>query len=129
VPPDRVTAFAVRGGAVTVHRAECATAVGMKTAGRTEVGVRWGDTTECRVTLLAESFGRPHLLADLTEAIALQGAEIVSATVEPPSQQRVRHTYTLQLPDAARLPALMRAMRDVPGVYDVSRAQYQAPGS
>jgi GTP pyrophosphokinase len=27
------------------------------------------------------------------------------------------------LPDAARLPALMRAMRDVPGVYDVSRAQ------
>ena len=77
--------------------------------------MRWGDTAECRVTLLAESFGRPHLLADLTEAIALEGAEIVSATVEPPSEQRVRHTYTLQLPDAAQLPGLMRAMRDVPG--------------
>jgi GTP pyrophosphokinase len=129
VPPDEITGFAVRGGAVTVHRAECAAVEHMKSRGRAEVGVRWGDTTECRVTLVAESFGRPHLLADLTEAIALQGAEIVSATVEPPSQQRVRHTYTLQLPDAARLPALMRAMRDVPGVYDVSRAQYQAPGS
>ncbi|MDN3261118.1 HD domain-containing protein [Streptomyces sp. CSDS2] len=127
VPPDEITGFAVRGGAVTVHRAECAAVAHMKGLGRAEIGVRWGDTAECRVTLVAESFGRPHLLADLTEAIALAGVEIVSATVEPPSQQRVRHTYTLQLPDASRLPALMRAMRDVPGVYDVSRAQHQAP--
>ncbi|GAA3842675.1 HD domain-containing protein [Streptomyces coacervatus] len=123
VPPDEVTGFAVRGGVVTVHRIECAAVERMKSGGRAEVDVRWGDTTECRVTLLAESFVRPHLLADLTEAMALEGAEIVSATVEPPTQQRVRHTYTLQLPDAAHLPALMRAMRNVPGVYDVSRAQ------
>ncbi|MFE0386291.1 RelA/SpoT family protein [Streptomyces bungoensis] len=127
VPPDAITGFAVRGGVVTVHRQECAAVAHMKSRGRAEVGVRWGDTTECRVTLVAESFGRPHLLADLTEAIALEGAEIVSATVEPPSQQRVRHTYTLQLADAAHLPALMRAMRNVAGVYDVSRAQHQAP--
>ncbi|MFF4017110.1 RelA/SpoT family protein [Streptomyces sp. NPDC001843] len=127
VPPDEVTGFAVRGGAVTVHRVECAGVARMKSTGRAEVGVRWGDATECRVTLVAESFGRPHLLADLTEAIALEGAEIVSATVAPPTQQRVRHTYTLQLPDAAHLPALMRAMRNVPGVYDVGRAQHQGP--
>ncbi|NEA97524.1 HD domain-containing protein [Streptomyces sp. SID13726] len=123
VPPDEITGFAVRGGVVTVHRVECAAVARMKGVGRTEVGVRWGDTAECRVTLFAESFGRPHLLADLTEAMAGEGAEIVSATVEPPSQQRVRHTYTVQLPDAALLPALMRAMRNVAGVYDVSRAQ------
>ncbi|MBV7699496.1 bifunctional (p)ppGpp synthetase/guanosine-3',5'-bis(diphosphate) 3'-pyrophosphohydrolase [Streptomyces sp. TRM70350] len=124
VPPDEVTGFAVRGGVVTVHRVECAAVARMKSAGRAEVSVRWGEATECRVTLVAESFGRPHLLADLTEAIALEGAEIVSATVEPPTQQRVRHTYTLQLSDAAHLPALMRAMRNVAGVYDVSRAQH-----
>jgi GTP diphosphokinase / guanosine-3',5'-bis(diphosphate) 3'-diphosphatase len=129
VPPDEITGFAVRGGVVTVHRVECAAVAHMKGRGRTEIGVRWGDTTECRVTLVAESFGRPHLLADLTEAIASAGVDIVSATVEPPSQQRVRHTYTLQLPDAARLPALMRAMRDVPGVYDVARAQHQVPAA
>ncbi|WP_118082427.1 HD domain-containing protein [Streptomyces sp. CC0208] len=121
VPPDEITGFAVRGGVVTVHRVECAAVARMK--GRKEVDVRWGDTAECRVTLFAESFGRPHLLADLTEAMAGEGAEIVSATVEPPSQQRVRHTYTVQLADAAQLPALMRAMRNVAGVYDVSRAQ------
>jgi GTP pyrophosphokinase len=126
VPPDAVTGFSVRGGVVTVHRVACAAVARMKGAGRAEVDVRWGDTTECRVTLVAESFGRPHLLADLTEAIALEGVAIVSATVEPPSQQRVRHTYTLQLPDAAHLPALMRAMRNVPGVFDVSRAQHPA---
>ncbi|MDG9719808.1 bifunctional (p)ppGpp synthetase/guanosine-3',5'-bis(diphosphate) 3'-pyrophosphohydrolase [Streptomyces sp. DH24] len=129
VPPDEVTGFAVRGGAVTVHRVECAAVARMTAAGRAEVGVRWGDTADCRVTLVAESFVRPHLLADLTEAMAVEGAEIVSATVEPPSQQRVRHTYTVQLPDAAQLPTLMRAMRNVPGVYDVTRAQPQTTGS
>ncbi|MFJ2567595.1 RelA/SpoT family protein [Streptomyces sp. NPDC088770] len=128
VPPDAITGFAVRGGVVTVHRLECAAVGRMRSAGRAEFGVHWGETTACRVTLLAESFGRPHLLADLTEAIAIEGVEIISATVAPPAQQRVRHTYTLQLPDAAGLPALMRAMRNVPGVYDVSRTQPQPPG-
>ncbi len=126
VPPDAVTGFSVRGGVVTVHREECPAAVRMRARGREPVGVRWLAAGDCRVTLVAESFGRPRLLADLTEAIATAGAAVVSATVEPPSEQRVRHTYTLQLPDAAGLPALMRAMREVPGVYDVSRAQRPA---
>ncbi|GAA2563314.1 HD domain-containing protein [Streptomyces levis] len=129
VPPDEITGFAVRGGAVTVHRVQCPAVARMKDGGREDVGVRWGEATECRVTLVAESFVRPHLLADLTEAMALEGAEIVSATVEPPTQQQVRHTYTVQLPDAAHLPALMRAMRNVAGVYDVSRAQPQTQGT
>ncbi|MET7535217.1 RelA/SpoT family protein [Streptomyces sp. NPDC058293] len=126
VPPDAVTAFAVRGGVVTVHRAECHGVARMKSTGRAEVGVRWGDTTQCRVSLIAESFSRPHLLADLTEAIALESVAVISATVEPPTQGRVRHTYTLQLPDATTLPGLMRAMRNIAGVYDVSRAQHPA---
>ncbi|MFH8473811.1 RelA/SpoT family protein [Streptomyces sp. NPDC018000] len=125
-PPDAVTGFVVRGGAVTVHRQECSAVARMRSVGRVPVSVSWGDAAGCRVTLVAESFGRPRLLADLTEAIATADAAIISATVEPPSEQRVRHTYTLQLPDATGLPALMRAMRDVPGVYDVSRAQHPA---
>ncbi|AXG80663.1 RelA/SpoT family protein [Streptomyces paludis] len=126
VPPDAVTGFSVRGGVVTVHRRECRAVARMRALDRTPLAVSWGDEPECRVTLYAESFGRPRLLADLTEAIATAGAAIVAATVEPPSEQRVRHTYTLELPDAAGLPGLMRAMRDVPGVYDVSRAQHPA---
>ncbi|KUJ68595.1 kinase [Streptomyces albus subsp. albus] len=127
VPPDKVTGFAVRGGAVTVHRAECPAVARMTAAGRRQVGVRWRprDTdpvaADYRVTLCAEAFSRPHLLADLTEAIAAEGVAVVAAAVEPPHEQRVRHTYTLQLPDAGRLQQLMRAMRRVPGVYDVTR--------
>ncbi|MEU0100607.1 HD domain-containing protein [Streptomyces sp. NPDC006267] len=133
VPPDELTGFVVRGGAVTVHRRTCPAVAAMREIGRAPVGAGWADAgggesdAGCRVTLVAESFGRPRLLADLTEAIATAEAAIVSATVEPPSEQRVRHTYTLQLPDAAGLPALMRAMREVAGVYDVSRAQHPTP--
>lgn len=61
----------------------------MKSAGRPEVGVRWGDTTEFRVTLVAESFGRPHLLADLTEAIAGEG----SPSSPRPSNPRASSGY------------------------------------
>ncbi|WKX72971.1 bifunctional (p)ppGpp synthetase/guanosine-3',5'-bis(diphosphate) 3'-pyrophosphohydrolase [Streptomyces sp. XD-27] len=129
VPPDAVTGFAVRGGAVTVHRAECPAVARMTAAGRSPVGVHWHApesdraAADYRVTLCAEAFSRPHLLADLTEAIAAEGVAVVAAAVEPPHEQRVRHTYTLQLPDPASLPTLMRAMRRVPGVYDVARRQ------
>ncbi|AKH85212.1 kinase [Streptomyces sp. CNQ-509] len=140
VPPDAVTGFVIRGGAVVaVHRAQCATVARMAAAGRRELRVHWrtgegAPPADLRVTLKAEAFVRAHLLADLTEAIAAEGVAIVAADVEPPHEQRVRHTYTLQLPDPAGLPGLMRAMRKVPGVYDVSRAQHpagadgQAPG-
>ncbi|MBP0459144.1 RelA/SpoT family protein [Streptomyces montanisoli] len=128
VPPDDITAFQVRGGTVTVHRAECPAARRMSQSKRSPVPVSWaaGDTAGCQVTLRAESFGRPRLMADLTDAMSTAGAAIISATVEPPSRQRVRHTYTVQLADAALLPGLMSAMREVPGVYDVSRAQQPA---
>ncbi|MBB1243970.1 bifunctional (p)ppGpp synthetase/guanosine-3',5'-bis(diphosphate) 3'-pyrophosphohydrolase [Streptomyces durbertensis] len=128
VPPDPVIGFAVRGGAVTAHRDGCASVARMAASGRDPVPVRWRASARasCRVTLRAEAFGRPHLLADLTETIAVQGAAVLYAAVEPPRQQRVRHTYTLRLEDAAELPALMRAMREVPGVYDVIRAAQPA---
>ncbi|WP_232544323.1 HD domain-containing protein [Streptomyces buecherae] len=130
VPPDEVTGFAVRGRAVTVHRVPCPAVARMTEAGRRPVAVRWQTDADAapvgyRVTLCAEAFSRPHLLADLTEVIAAQGAEVISAAVEPPYEQRVRHTYTLQLPDAGRLPVLMRAMRQVPSVYDVVRAGHE----
>ncbi|MFD7921491.1 RelA/SpoT family protein [Streptomyces sp. NPDC059740] len=128
VPPDAVTGFAVRGGAVTAHRVSCPVVKRMTAGGREPVAVRWAPTgpegprQDCRVTLLAEAFTRPHLLADLTEAIAARGAAVITAVVEPPHEQRVHHRYTLRLPDPAELPRLMRAMRSVPGVYDVWRA-------
>ncbi|MCI0382907.1 bifunctional (p)ppGpp synthetase/guanosine-3',5'-bis(diphosphate) 3'-pyrophosphohydrolase [Streptomyces sp. CNQ085] len=128
VPPDAVVGFAVRGGAVTAHREGCPTVARMTAAGRGTVAVRWQDSgAGCRVTLYAESLSRPHLLADLTEAIAAEGVAVVSAEVEPPREHRVRHTYTLRLEDAGELPRLMRAMREVPGVYDVVRATRTQP--
>ena len=123
VPPDRALGFRVRGGAVTVHREGCQVAVRMAAAGRPALEVGWtSDSVGCRVTLHAEALGRPELLADLTETLAAEGAAVLRAAVEPPRQQRVRHTYTLRLADASELPRVMRAMRRVPGVYDVSRA-------
>jgi GTP pyrophosphokinase len=132
VPPDGVTGFVIRGGTVAVHRTECPTAAHMTATGRAPVPVRWRDGTApggYRATVLAEALGRPRLLADLTEVIAGQGIGIVSAAVEPPQEHRVRHTYTVELPDPTALSALMRAMRSVPGVYDVYRAQPAVAGA
>ena len=132
VPPDHITGFAIRGGTVAVHRSECSTSVRMAAAGRTAVPVRWSDGSPAgnyRATVLAEALSRPRLLADLTEVIAAQGVGIVSAAVEPPQEHRVRHTYTVELADQQALTALMRAMRSVPGVYDVYRARLAVAGA
>ncbi|MFC8718310.1 RelA/SpoT family protein [Kitasatospora sp. NPDC057198] len=125
VPPDEVTGIVLRGGAVAVHRAGCPTGTRMLRGGRHAAAVRWlpGGAPQWgyRATLHAEALNRPRLLADLTAAISGEGVSIFSAEVEPPRQLRVRHSYTLELPDAAALPAVMRAMLRVSGVYDVYR--------
>ena len=125
VPPDPLIGFAIRGGAVAVHRRDCRTGAGMAQSGRPAVEVSWaGDPAPVgyRATVQADALGRPRLLADLTAAMSAIGVDIVSASVEPPQELRVRHTYTVELPDAGALPELMRVMLRVPGVYDVYRA-------
>ncbi|MFE9427216.1 RelA/SpoT family protein [Kitasatospora sp. NPDC006697] len=136
VPPDRVTGFHVRGGSIAVHRADCPTGERMRGDGRGPVQLEWSPDAAApsdrapagfRVTLQAEALNRPGLLADLTAAMSATGLDIVSAVVEPPEQLRVRHTYTVELPDAATLPVVMRAMLRVSGVYDVRRPGLEAP--
>ncbi len=125
VPPDALLGFAIRGGAVAAHRRDCRTGIGMTEAGRTPVEVSWAHDAApsgYRVTVRADALGRPRLLADLTAAMSAIGVDIVSASVEPPQELRVRHTYTVELPDSGALPELMRAMLRVAGVYDVYRA-------
>ncbi|MFE1352256.1 RelA/SpoT family protein [Kitasatospora phosalacinea] len=133
VPPDEVTGIVLRGGAVAVHRAGCPTGTRMLRGGRHAAAVRWlpGGAPQWgyRVTLHAEALNRPRLLADLTAAISGEDVSIFSAEVEPPRQLRVRHSYTLELPDAAALPAVMRAMLRVSGVYDVYRPGGPEAGS
>ncbi|MFG2843241.1 RelA/SpoT family protein [Kitasatospora sp. NPDC048296] len=125
VPPDEVAGYPIRGGAVAVHRTSCPAGQRLRADGRAELEVRWrsegAPAAGHRVTLLAEALNRPRLLADLTAAISGEGVGIVSAEVEPPQELRVRHTYTVELPEPGTLPALMRAMLKVSGVYDVSR--------
>jgi GTP pyrophosphokinase len=137
VPPDRVTGFQIRGGSIAVHRADCPTGERMRGDGRGPVQLDWapeagaapvpGATGGFRVTLQAEALNRPRLLADLTAAMSGTGLDIVSAVVEPPEELRVRHTYTVELPSAAILPVVMRAMLRVSGVYDVRRPGLEAP--
>ncbi|WP_371499563.1 HD domain-containing protein [Kitasatospora sp. NBC_00374] len=125
VPPDEVTGFSIRGGAVAVHRTDCPAGEQMRTAGRTDLELTWIPGAEpasgYRVTLHAEALNHPRLLADLTAVISAEGVDIVSAEVGPPQELRVRHSYTVELPAAGALPAVMRAMLRVSGVYDVYR--------
>ncbi|MFE2724282.1 RelA/SpoT family protein [Kitasatospora sp. NPDC059327] len=130
VPPDEVSGFAIRGGAVAVHRTGCPAGERMRADGRGTPEIHWqpggAPPSGYRATLRAEALNRPRLLADLTAAISEQGVGIVSAEVEPPQELRVRHTYTVELPEPGTLPAVLRAMLRVSGVYDVSRPH--APG-
>ncbi|MFI9330823.1 RelA/SpoT family protein [Kitasatospora sp. NPDC052868] len=133
VPPDAVSGFAIRGGVVAVHRGGCPAGERMRADGRGVLEVHWqpgaAPPSGYRVTLRAEALNRPRLLADLTAAISGEGVGIVSAEVEPPQELRVRHTYTVELPEPGALPAVMRAMLKVSGVYDVGRPHAPAPAA
>ena len=128
VPPDGVTGFVIRGGTVAVHRTECPTAARMTAAGRAPGPrplARRDDRSRAATAppCWPRRSAGPGCWPTSPRRSPAQGIGIVSAAVEPPQEHRVRHTYTVELPDPQALPALMRAMRAVPGVYDVYRAR------
>jgi GTP pyrophosphokinase len=132
VPPDALVGFAIRGGAVAVHRAGCPDGARMRSAGRPALAASWlseevpDGASGFRMTVHVEALNRARLLVDLTDVLGRSGVSILAIEAAPPDRLRVRHTYTVELRTPELLPELLRELRRTAGVYEVRRARSAA---
>lgn len=124
VPGDEITGFITRGSGVSVHRSDCVNAGDLRThQGDRIVEVSWlaGAASVFLVNIQVEALDRSRLLSDVTRALSDQHVNILSAAVSTSKDRTAISRFTFEMADATHLDAVLSAVRQVEGVYDVYR--------
>ena len=123
VPGDEISGFVTRASGVSVHRTDCVNYLALKDQPERIVKVHWAPTAKSTflVAIQVEALDRPRLLSDITRIISDQHVNILSASVSTGGDRVARSRFTFEMGDAKHLGHLLRAIRNVEGVYDVYR--------
>jgi GTP diphosphokinase / guanosine-3',5'-bis(diphosphate) 3'-diphosphatase len=123
VPGDEILGFVTRGGGVSVHRRTCTNAASLLKEPDRLVEVEWAPSTDSvfLVAIQVEALDRHRLLSDVTRVLSDERVNILSASVTTSRDRVAVSRFTFELGDAKHLGHLLRAIRNVEGVYDVYR--------
>jgi GTP pyrophosphokinase len=123
VPGDPILGFVTRGSGVSVHRTDCTNAESLRRDAGRLVEVQWNEGARgvFLVSMQVEALDRPGLLSDITRALSEQHVNILSATVSTMVDRTAISRFSFEMADAKHLGSVLKAVRGVEGVYDVSR--------
>jgi GTP pyrophosphokinase len=124
VPGDVIMGFITKGNGVSVHRSDCINAADLKShQGERVVEVKWlaGAASVFLVNIQVEALDRARLLADVTRTLSEQHVNILSASVTTSKDRTAISRFTFEMADATHLDAVLSAVRNIEGVYDVYR--------
>jgi len=123
VPGDKIVGFVTRSHGVSVHRADCTNATDLHRSPERIVPVQWAPSAQSSflVAIQVEALDRNRLLSDITRALSDQHVNILSASLATTKQQLCKAKFTFETADPKHLDHVLRAVRQVPSVYDVYR--------
>ncbi|GAA2852402.1 GTP pyrophosphokinase [Streptosporangium fragile] len=123
VPGDEIIGFVTRGHGVSVHRTNCPNIEQLKSEPDRLVEVSWSaaDDSVFLVALQVEALDRPRLLSDVTRTLSDQHVNILSASVTTSRDRVAISRFTFEMGDPKHLGHVLKAVRNIPGVYDVYR--------
>ena len=124
VPGDAIMGFITKGNGVSVHRGDCINAGDLKNnQSERVVVVKWlaGAASVFLVNIQVEALDRARLLADVTRTLSEQHVNILSASVTTSKDRTAISRFTFEMADATHLDAVLSAVRNIEGVYDVYR--------
>jgi GTP pyrophosphokinase len=123
VPGDEIVGFVTRGAGVSVHRADCINVPGLQAEPDRLVGVEWAPTSNSvyLVNIQVEALDRARLLSDVTRALSDTHVNILSAAVTTTRERIALSRFTFEMADPKHLGSVLKAVRQVEGVYDAYR--------
>jgi guanosine-3',5'-bis(diphosphate) 3'-pyrophosphohydrolase len=123
VPGDPIVGFVTRGSGVSVHREDCVNVPGLRAEPSRIVDVEWAPTSNSLflVNIQVEALDRARLLSDVTRTLSDTHVNILSASVTT-SRDRIAYSrFTFEMADPKHLGSVIKAVRNVEGVYDAYR--------
>jgi GTP pyrophosphokinase len=124
VPGDEIMGFVTHGHGVSVHRSNCVNLAHLTdTQKERMVDVHWApsDASVFLVAIQVEALDRTRLLSDVTRVLSDQHVNILSASVSTTRDRVALSRFTFEMGDPKHLGDVLRAVRNIDGVYDVYR--------
>jgi GTP pyrophosphokinase len=123
VPGDEILGFVTRGGGVSVHRRSCTNATSLLEQDDRLVDVEWAPSAGSVfvVSIQVEALDRHRLLSDVSRVLSDERVNILTAAVSTNRDRVAVSKFTFEMAEAKHLGHLLRAIRNVDGVYDVYR--------
>jgi guanosine-3',5'-bis(diphosphate) 3'-pyrophosphohydrolase len=123
VPPDEILGFVTKGGGVSVHRQDCTNAAELRSHPEKLLEVEWAPTGQSTflVNIQVEALDRARLLADVTMVLSDAHVNILSANLSTTRNRVAKSRFTFEMAEAKHLDNVLKAVRSVPGVFDVYR--------
>jgi len=123
VPGDEILGFVTRGAGVSVHRSDCVNAANLRTQPERLVEVAWAPTAKSLflVAIQVEALDRNRLLSDITRSLSDQHVNILSAALNTGKDRICKARFTFETADPTHLDHVLKAIRQVPSVFDVYR--------
>ncbi len=123
VPGDETLGFVTRGGGVSVHRVDCTNAEALRAQPERLCEVEWAPSASSvfLVSIQVEALDRHRLLSDVTKVLADERVNILSASVTTSRDRVAVSRFAFEMGDPKHLGHVLRAVRNIEGVYDVYR--------
>ncbi|GAA1431099.1 GTP pyrophosphokinase [Microlunatus lacustris] len=123
VPGDPILGFVTRGAGVSVHRTDCVNAASLQAEPERLIDVEWAPTAKSSflVAIQVEALDRNRLLSDITRTLSDQHVNILSAALSTTKDRICKAKFTFETADPTHLDHVLRAVRNVPAVFDVYR--------
>ncbi|APU14279.1 MULTISPECIES: RelA/SpoT family protein [Actinoalloteichus] len=123
VPGDEILGFVTRGGGVSVHRTDCTNADELRATPERLLPVEWAPSSSSvfLVAIQVEALDRHRLLSDVTKILADERVNILSASVTTTRDRVAVSRFSFEMGDPKHLGHVLKAVRNIEGVYDVYR--------
>lgn len=120
---DEITGFISRGRGVIVHTADCENLRIIENEPERMVKVEW-DTEELathNVQIRMETLDRPGILANISQAVASCGSNIVNANITTTDDGKGKISFTINIKDLTHLQTIIKTVESLDGVIHVER--------
>ena len=124
VPGDPVTGYVTRGRGVSIHRADCPNLLTLPDEGDRRLEIDWQQMAGERFTvrLTMEGYDRRGFYADVASAVTATGTDIRHMELHT-ADGRATGSVVVEVENLDHLQKIMRAVRRVKGVHEVSRRE------
>ncbi len=123
VPGDEILGFVTRGDGISVHRRDCTNATSLLSQPERLTEVEWAPSAQSTflVQIMVDALDRARLLSDITMVLSDQHVNILSASLNTGRDRVAKSKFTFEMGDPKHLGAILKAVRQVDGVFDVYR--------